>query len=1172
VADFNGDGREDIVVSNFFDNNVSVFFGNGNGTFQPKHNFAAGTGPFSLTVGDFNGDHHADIVTANYLDNDVSVLLGNGDGTFQEQIVSKGGDSPLSITTADFNSDGIADIALANEEGSLSVLLGNGNGSFQDETDYEADEEPNGVTVGDFNGDGILDLIVANHEGDNVSIFYGKGDGTFEDAVNVEDENGPTVVVVADFNGDGVADLITSNFHADSVSILMGIEGTPQILAVSTTSLPAGSVGTAYDHSVEVTGGTLPYAWSISGGSLPAGLSLNPSTGAITGTPTSAGPANFTIHLEDFLSASVDKALSIGINPPAPLLISTTSLPDGAVGSAYAQSVAVTGGVVPYTWSITVNTLPAGLTLDTSTGAITGTPTTIGSSTFTVHVADSASQTANQSLTLVVTPPPPLSITTTSFPAGIIGGAYSQTPVASGGTLPYHWTVSLGSLPAGLNLNSSTGAITGTPTTAATSNFKLHVTDGGVQSADKDLSIVVTPPATLTITTTSLPDGSVGGAYSQTAAATGGITPYTWSITSGSLPNGLSLNASTGAITGTPTAQGTANFNLHLTDTGVQIANQSLSIHIGPPILISTTTTLTTVTPANSSVFGHSVSLQAEVAPVGTTGSVTFMDGVTVLGTGLLDFSGVADFRTIALGPGPHSLHAVYVGDDTTYHLPSKSTVIPYAVQSLPGDEFEAAVNYGAGSAPSSVVRGDFNGDGKSDLAVTNYGSNNVSILLGNGNGTFHNAVNFAVGDSPYAVAIGDFNEDGREDLAVANQASGTVSVLLGNGNGTFHTAVNYSAGPGSTAISVGDFNGDGKADLVTANFAAGNASVLLGNGDGTFESAVSYGVGSGPFSVVIGDFNGDDKTDLAVANFGSDNVSVLLGNGNGTFQSAVNYGAGTSPLSIAAGYINNDSRLDLIVANFGSDNVSVLPGNSNGTFQPAVNRAVGAGPFYVISSDFNGDGKTDIATPNFNGGNASVLLGNGDATFLNALNFGAGSSPYSIAAGDFNGDGVVDLVVANDGSGNVSVLLGIPGVTNALTIRKAGNAAAQRRAPPPESIAAPLAVSCFPWTRLWLLRQRQKWDRRLSVGLAMRIAATASVTMSAARNCTATFNTLAPIFDDDHEGRCRKRNGDEQPAGINCGATCGSTFSSGQVVTLTATPANGSTFGTWSGVGCENG
>jgi hypothetical protein len=349
---------------------------------------------------------------------------------------------------------------------------------------------------------------------------------------------------------------------------------------------------------------------------------------------------------------------------------------------------------------------------------------------------------------------------------------------------------------------------------------------------------------------------------------------------------------------------------------------------------------------------------------------------------------------------------------------------------------FSPAVNYPAGggyASPISVAVGDFNRDGKPDLVTANYEDNSVSVLLGNGDGTFRDRVDYTTGTKTFFVAVGDFNSDGKPDLAATNAGDNTVSILLGNGDGTFRAPAAYAAGASPYTVALGDFNGDGKSDLVTADIDGGTVSVLLGNGDGTFRSPTHFSAGTRPTCVEVGDFNGDGKSDLATSNFydGSDTLSILLGNGDGTFRAPVTYDVGASPYTVAVGDFNGDGKPDLATADYYDNTARILLGNGDGTFRPGATYGVGVLPIHVAVGDFDGDGRLDLATANDHGYSVSVLQGNGDGTFQAPVNYDVGVYPRVVAVGDFNNDGRPDLATANSGSNTVSVLLNQPQVAD---------------------------------------------------------------------------------------------------------------------------------------------
>jgi large repetitive protein len=412
-------------------------------------------------------------------------------------------------------------------------------------------------------------------------------------------------------------------------------------LTVATAALPGGTVGTAYSQTLVASGGTAPYLWSVSAGALPTGLSLNASTGVISGTPTTSGTASFTVRVTDSANpaGTATQALSITVVAVTPLAVTTTSLPGATVGTAYSMTLAATGGTTPYTWSVSVGALPAGLSLNASTGVISGTPTTAAISTFTVQVTDSGARTATMALSITVSAASaPLTVTTASLAGATVGTPYSQTLAATGGTPPYSWSVTVGALPAGLSLNATTGVISGSPTAAGTSSFTVTVTDSAAVAgtATKALSITVSAAGTaLVVATATLPVEVLGTAYSQTLAATGGTAPYTWSISAGALPPGLSLAASTGIISGTPLTAATGNFTVRVTDSATTAATATGALSI-------TSSTAAGLAAFNTNCSGCHGTLTAGVgvsgSPIVFPSSITAVNNAIAANTGGMSF------------------------------------------------------------------------------------------------------------------------------------------------------------------------------------------------------------------------------------------------------------------------------------------------------------------------------------------------------------------------------------------------------------------------------------------------------------------------------------------------------------------------------------------------------
>lgn len=600
--------------------------------------------------------------------------------------------------------------------------------------------------------------------------------------------------------------------------------------------------------------------------------------------------------------------------------------------------------------------------------------------------------------------------------------------------------------PGSLSNSTPLTVIYNTPTASITSPQQVKVTATSQADQAKSASVEITVNPYPQIPFQSLPNGSVGAAYSQNIELTGGTPPFQWSIyngpiptgnyVGGSVPDGLTLNASTGTISGMPTGGGTWYFEGQVTDAaGVTVDNGFLNIQInssappGNPVpFLNQPLTPAAVSPGGNgftlNVSGTGFVSGAKVDFNNTALATTFVDDQHL--TAIVPAADVANAETASVtvvnpAPGGGRSNAVY------FQVGVPKAVVNFV--NAPNSPLQISV-------PQAVAAADFNEDGRPDLAIA--GTFSVFILLGNGDGTFAPAPGSPIPvpsppfddfNSPYAgpLLVGDFNNSGHAGLAVGLFENQAAAILFGNGNGAFTNSGTLANARGMPLMSMAaaDFNGDGSLDLLALGAVNGVSPVaLLGYGHGAFNVVLQNFeiVGS---SLAAGDFNRDGKLDVVTDHesfvTGSAVEEILLGNGDGMFTQG-------TPLNakgfVTVGDFNDDGELDLAVCDNVANTLTVFLGDGAGNFTPSDLIGVGNQPQAIITGDFNDDGKLDLAVTNFADNTVILQLGNGDGTFTSGSPLAVGRGPSAIAAADFNGDGKLDLAVANLMDDTVSIFL----------------------------------------------------------------------------------------------------------------------------------------------------
>jgi hypothetical protein len=907
------------------------------------------------------------------------------------------GDSPRALAVADLNNDGIPDLITGNfGTDDVSVFLGNKDkaGTYKDPLRITGLNKPFGLAVGNFNPekDNYPDLVVLNNGEENFSLFLGNGDGTFQDPQTFDVPDSPLYVTTGYFDSDNNLDLAISNPNGDSnvVAVFLG-DGN-------------GSFKKQADGSLFSTYPVEKFPYGL------VAADFDGKNGPDLAVVDNAKDVNKVFIFRNKGDGTFQEDISIPVGT-APLTLVAGDFdgkngPDLAVVNRDSSDVSVLLNNGDGTFQPQVR-YPVGQT-----------PITIVMGDFNGdNILDLATTNTDSKS---------ISVLLGKGEGGKGDGTFQEQQPYDAGDHPYD-------LAAAYLNNDNQLDLIATNTVSRDLSLLFGRKDGGFQSqrlpsgagpdfvTRADLNRDGVPDLVMVkVKSASTPSEAVvllgrgDGTFDPQMTYPVGAQPIALvvaDVNDDGIPDLVTANKGSEDVT-VLLGNGDGKFQPEVVRSnklrealvGLAAADFDKDGKVDLLVTDQFTNTLFVLALKDDGTFEQKLQWHLSNKP-------------NALATGDFDGDGRLDVAVLNSDSGDVSF---LLGQENSDPKQEKNT-------------FREGNFYRVGQKPVALRTGDFDGDGQLDLAVVNNGSDDVSVLLGNGDGTFRET-RYNVGDQPTALVPGDFDGDGEADLAVINggsleskdvSGSGDVSVLFGKGKGAFASEVRFAGGTFPRTVTAADFNGDGKLDLAVASFRTGLATVLLGQPGGRFPGNTKIGVGPGPTAVIQDDVNGDRIPDLITANQKTNDVSVLLGNSDGTFQPEVRYPVGKNPVALVLKDFNNDGRLDLAVTNKDSGNVSILLGLGDGTFQEGIAYPVGGSPVGLVFGSFTGLGFLDLATVDSVSGKLSILPGKGNGTFETAIPFsGSNQNAAALVKGDFNHDGLLDLAVAHPNTNQVSLFV----------------------------------------------------------------------------------------------------------------------------------------------------
>lgn len=1092
MGDLDGDGKPDLAVINVSDNTVSVFKNTstiGSISFSSRVDYAAGSKPRSISIGDLNGDEKLDIAIANadLAISTVSVLKNTstiGTISFDTIVDFASGLVPYGVTIGNIDGDEMPDIITANEGANTVSVFKNtsisGSISFAPKMDYSTGTWPYNVSLGDLDGDGKPDLAVSNSTANTISILKNQV------------PNPPTITSFAPSSGQvGTTVIINgSNFNNTPANNVVFFGATKATVSVAdsaqlTVSVPYGA--TYQNLSVTNMGSNLtaysaqPFLTTYSGGGLIDTLSFT------VKMDYAAGLEPYCVSIGDLNGDGKPDLAVVNYNSNTVSIFKNTSISGFC---SFAAKVDYTTGMNPYSISISdingdgkpdliiansgSNTVSAFKNTSTS-GVISFAPKvdfTTGDVPFGVAVEDLDGD-GKPDIAVANWNANTISVFKNASLNGTISFAAKEDYTT--GANPY--SIAIGDLDLDgkpdlvvtdwgsdsvsvlKNISTIGNIMFDVKADYLTGDYPQSVSIGDIDGDGKsDLAIANWGSNTLSI----FKNTSTSGAISFDSKLDFNTGTFPCSVSIGDLDgegnadiavtnwnaNAVSVfknESSVGVISFSPkvdfiTGDNPRNISIGDVDgdgkSDLVVANSvsnniSVLSRIGfkPPVISN---------------------FSPSYGPVGTSVTIDGNNFNTIPANNIVFFgatkaivSFASSTQIIATVPYGATFQYFSITDITT-NLAAYS-LKPFITTFSGGNEintgsFAEKFDFPSGQEPTGVSICDFDGDGKSDIVVTNNQSDSISVYANTGSYgvvSFATKLDYATGQYPIGICTGDMDGDGKADIAVINSVSNTISVFRNTStisNISFASKIDFSTGLTPYNVSIGDLDGDGKPDLVVANWNDASISVFKNTstfGLISFAPKVNYVCESGTIDISIGDLNGDSKPDLAVANYFSNTVSILRNNstyGLISFAPIVNFPSGARPNNISIGDLDDDGKPDLVTANRDDNTISVFKNISTiGTlsFATKVDYATGVTPYYGTIGDVDGDGNPDIIVANYNSGTVSAFKNistSGNITFTPGVDVATGLAPDRVSIGDLDGDGESDIVVTNN-YGYVSIL-----------------------------------------------------------------------------------------------------------------------------------------------------